>query len=199
MTKQHLIEKIDALLPQTQCGECEFKGCKPYAEAMVLAGEPIDKCAPGGLNTLHQLADILNIDPKPYEKGVKARERKPSLAKIREQECIGCTKCINACPVDAIIGSSKMLHTIIEHECTGCNLCIEPCPVDCIDIIPLEESQFDRETAKTRFMARNQRLENKQKLERNHYQQKSQSDNSREDIKAKQAYILEALKRRQKK
>ncbi|MCL7929034.1 electron transport complex subunit RsxB [Halomonas llamarensis] len=127
-----LVEKIDALLPQTQCGQCGYPGCRPYAEA-INEGDAINKCPPGGESTIAALADLLGREPEPLDGESQAEER---VAVIREDECIGCTKCIQACPVDAIIGAAKQMHTVIEDECTGCDLCIAPCPVDCIDMLP---------------------------------------------------------------
>jgi len=130
-----VVDQVNALLPQTQCGQCSYPGCRPYAEAIV-AGESINKCPPGGEATIHALADLLNLEPLPLdaEHGI---EQANTVAYIREDECIGCTKCIQACPVDAILGAAKLMHTIIASECTGCDLCVEPCPVDCIDMIEL--------------------------------------------------------------
>ncbi|NYS61347.1 electron transport complex subunit RsxB [Vreelandella salicampi] len=127
-----LVEKIDALLPQTQCGQCGYPGCRPYAEA-INEGDAINKCPPGGESTIAALADLLGREPEPLDGEAQAEER---VAFIREEECIGCTKCIQACPVDAIIGAAKQMHTVIEDECTGCDLCLAPCPVDCIDMLP---------------------------------------------------------------
>ena len=128
-----LVDQIDSLLPQTQCG---FPGCRPYAEA-IAQGEAINKCPPGGESTIKAMADLLDVEPQPLdaEHGVEQAKR---VAVIREDECIGCTKCIQACPVDAILGAAKHMHTVIESECTGCDLCVEPCPVDCIDMITIE-------------------------------------------------------------
>ena len=130
-----VVDQVNALLPQTQCGQCSYPGCRPYAEAIV-AGEAINKCPPGGEATIHQLADLLNLEALPLdaEHGV---EKPKTVAYIHEDECIGCTKCIQACPVDAILGAAKLMHTVIASECTGCDLCVEPCPVDCIDMIEL--------------------------------------------------------------
>ncbi len=131
-----LVERIDALLPQTQCGQCGHPGCRPYAQAIV-DGEAINKCPPGGQATINALADLLDV-PAPSldtEHGNYSDVKK--VAFIREDECIGCTKCIQACPTDAILGAAKHMHTVIVDECTGCDLCVEPCPVDCIDMIPL--------------------------------------------------------------
>ena len=131
-----LVERIDALLPQTQCGQCGHPGCHPYAEA-IAAGEAFNRCPPGGAATVQALADLLGQDPQPLDDpaGIAGSLR---VARIREDECIGCTKCIQACPVDAILGAAKFMHTVIESECTGCDLCVEPCPVDCIDMVTLE-------------------------------------------------------------
>jgi electron transport complex protein RnfB len=126
-------DAIDKLLPQTQCGQCGHMGCRPYAEA-IAAGEAINRCPPGGVHTIRQLADLLQI-PAPEPDFAPPPPR--LVAFIREAECIGCTKCIQACPVDAIVGAAKLMHTVITAECTGCDLCIESCPVDCIDMRPL--------------------------------------------------------------
>lgn len=129
-----LIDKINLLLPQTQCGQCGFEGCRPYARA-ISQGQPVNQCPPGGIETIAMLTTLLNeqvvtLNPAHGKFGVF------KVAVIREDECIGCTKCIKACPVDAILGGPKLMHTVIETECTGCDLCVDPCPVDCIDMIP---------------------------------------------------------------
>ena len=131
-----IVDKVDALLPQTQCGQCGYPGCKPYAEAIVSGEVEINKCAPGGEVTVVALADLLGRDPLPLDEDVV--EKLPSLAVIDEQSCIGCTLCLQACPVDAILGAAKHMHTVIESECTGCELCLPPCPVDCIIMQPIE-------------------------------------------------------------
>ncbi len=131
-----IVDQIDSLLPQTQCGQCGHPGCRPYAEG-IAAGEEINKCPPGGEETIHALADLLDVEAPALdaEHGV---EKPKTVAVIREDECIGCTKCIQACPIDAILGSAKHMHTVIASECTGCDLCVEPCPVDCIDMVPVD-------------------------------------------------------------
>jgi electron transport complex, RnfABCDGE type, B subunit len=129
-----IVDKIDAILPQTQCGQCGFAGCHPYAEAIAKGEADINMCPPGGETVVMALADLLGRDAKPVEGGVKEK----MVAFIDEQTCIGCTLCLQACPVDAILGAAKQMHTIIEGECTGCELCVEPCPVDCISMIPIK-------------------------------------------------------------
>lgn len=149
-------EDIDQLLPQTQCGLCGYGGCMPYAEAIINQNAAINLCPPGGITTLKSLGNLLKIDSKPYEAEMEKTQKPPQKVIIREDVCIGCTKCIKACPVDAILGASKQMHTVIQSECTGCELCIEPCPVDCIDIIPAES--HSPEKARQRFYSREARL-----------------------------------------
>ncbi|WP_394170570.1 electron transport complex subunit RsxB [Saccharospirillum alexandrii] len=131
-----IVDNIDDILPQTQCGQCGYPGCRPYAEA-IANGDKINKCPPGGEATIQALADLLDVEPEPLD-AEHGEEKGRTVAVIREDECIGCTKCIQACPVDAILGAAKQMHTVIESECTGCDLCVEPCPVDCIDMVPIE-------------------------------------------------------------
>lgn len=175
-----LIQRIDALLPQTQCGKCGHPGCKPYAEG-IASGEPINKCPPGGSETINALAELLLV---PVLELDTSRGSAPAqIAYIREAECIGCTKCIQACPVDAIVGAAKLMHTVIIDECTGCDLCVAPCPVDCIEMHPLpistvlpivgglafslEEQRArtaKRNRARRRFEQRNARLQREEEL-----------------------------------
>lgn len=133
-----LAEQIDAILPQTQCGQCGYPGCKPYADA-VANGEAINKCAPGGDDTIKKIADLMGVEPIAMDENHEA-DNTPKVAFIIEEDCIGCTKCIQACPVDAIIGTTKQMHTIIADECTGCDLCVAPCPVDCIEMRPIPQT-----------------------------------------------------------
>ena len=132
-----IVDKIDALLPQTQCGQCGHPGCHPYAEAIASGEDTINKCPPGGEATMIALADLLGVDPIPMG-GAAATEKPKAIAHIDEQECIGCTLCIQACPVDAILGAAKQMHTVISSECTGCELCLPPCPVECIHMEPIK-------------------------------------------------------------
>ena len=168
-----LIQRIDALLPQTQCGKCGHPGCKPYAQG-IAQGEAINKCPPGGAETISALASLLKIPVVALD--TERGTAPPQVAYIREAECIGCTKCIQACPIDAILGAAKLMHTVIIDECTGCDLCIAPCPVDCIEMRPLpdnviavvgglahEAEQFQartqkRDHARNRYERRTQRL-----------------------------------------
>jgi electron transport complex protein RnfB len=130
-----LIEKIEAILPQTQCGQCGYPGCKPYAEA-IANGDEINKCPPGGVEGVQRLADLLGREVKPLD----AEEKPKQIAIIDENTCIGCTLCIQSCPVDAIVGAAKQMHTIIAQHCTGCELCLPPCPVECIHMEPIGEN-----------------------------------------------------------
>ena len=132
-----VVDEINAILPQTQCGQCGYPGCRPYAEA-IAAGEAINRCPPGGEAGIALLADLLDLEPIPLDEEHGEEQEAKMVAYIREDECIGCTKCIQACPVDAILGAAKRMHTVIASECTGCDLCVEPCPVDCIDMLPEE-------------------------------------------------------------
>ncbi|QLB13256.1 electron transport complex protein RnfB [Bisgaardia hudsonensis] len=130
-----IVEQIDSILPQSQCGQCGYPGCKPYAEA-IANGDEITKCVPGGQPLVIKIADLLGVEAPnaDFEK-----DNSPKVALIDEAMCIGCTKCIQACPVDAIIGSNKAMHTVIPDLCTGCELCVSPCPTDCISMIKIEK------------------------------------------------------------
>ena len=137
VTADPLVERINALLPQTQCAQCGYPGCRPYAEAISSDKADINQCPPGGEAGIRALADLLGREPKPLNPEY-GEEKQVTVVVVDEQRCIGCTLCIQACPVDAIVGAAKMMHTVIESECTGCNLCLPPCPVDCIDIVDIE-------------------------------------------------------------
>jgi len=129
-------DKINTILPQTQCGQCGYPGCKPYAEAIAKGEAEINLCTPGGEECARKLADLLGREYKPVV-GEAADKPEKTVAVIQEDTCIGCTLCIQACPVDAIIGAAKQMHTVLRSACTGCELCIKPCPVDCIEMIPI--------------------------------------------------------------
>jgi len=189
-------DAIDALLPQTQCGECDYAGCRPYAEAIASGQASIDRCPPGGVATLEALAKLCNVDPAPYREKVRDATRHPAIARINEDQCIGCTKCIAACPVDAIVGAAKHMHTIIEQECTGCGLCVEPCPVDCIELTETEALTFDKTKARQRFVARTERLEELAEAKKQRFQKAKKADAQQsEQSQARKAYIADALAR----
>lgn len=137
-----IVDQIDNLLPQTQCGQCGHPGCRPYAEA-ISDGEAINKCPPGGQATINALAKLLDVEAPALDEEHGQESELPNVAYIREDECIGCTKCIQACPVDAILGAAQQMHTVIADECTGCDLCVEPCPVDCIEMRPIQVTVAD--------------------------------------------------------
>lgn len=151
-----IVDQLDALLPQTQCGQCGHPGCRPYAEG-IAGGEAINKCPPGGQSTINAIAALLDVEAPSLDEEHGEVSDVKQVAYIREDECIGCTKCIQACPVDAILGAAKQMHTVIAAECTGCDLCVEPCPVDCIDMIPvaktLQQWQWERPATKATIIA----------------------------------------------
>lgn len=154
-------DDIDALLPQTQCTRCGYQGCRPYAEAIAHGEAKINQCPPGGAATIAKLATLLEREPLPLNPAHGA-EGPPLVAQIDEAACIGCAKCLPPCPVDAIIGARKQMHTVILELCNGCELCIAPCPVDCITMVPrtsLPAAPAAPETAanRQRFLAHNER------------------------------------------
>jgi len=135
-----LIERLDRVLPQTQCGQCGYDGCLPYAQALARGEATSDRCPPGGDAGARALAHILGVPPQPFDRR-RGEHKLPQVAWIIEPECIGCTKCIQACPVDAIVGGAKYMHTVLADQCTGCELCLPPCPVDCIELHPLDAAR----------------------------------------------------------
>ncbi|MGA0588176.1 RnfABCDGE type electron transport complex subunit B [Dyella sp. KRB-257] len=156
-----LATRIDAILPQTQCEQCGFHGCRPYAEAIARGEAPINRCPPGGAAGIARLAALLDqpilaLDP---DHGV---EKPRTLARIVEADCIGCTKCIQVCPVDAIVGAAKLMHTVLIDDCTGCELCVPACPVDCIVLEPMPPAWVDdparTDAARAHFQRREARL-----------------------------------------
>jgi len=129
-----MIEQVNAVLPQTQCAQCGYPGCRPYATAIIQQHESINRCPPGGDKTIADLSQLLGTPVLALDTSC-GEEKPPLVAVIDESVCIGCTLCIHACPVDAIVGASKKMHTVISAHCTGCELCLPPCPVDCIDLV----------------------------------------------------------------
>lgn len=129
-------ERIDKILPQTQCGQCGFPGCKPYAEALAKGETEVNLCIPGGTEVMILISEITRLEPKEME-ATEEEDKPKEVARIDEDLCIGCVLCIKECPVDAILGATKLMHTVIEKECTGCEKCVPVCPVDCIDMRPI--------------------------------------------------------------
>jgi electron transport complex protein RnfB len=152
-----LAERIDSILPQTQCRRCGFDGCRPYAEAIASGAAEINQCPPGGAATIARLAELVGRPPLPLnaECGVETPSR---VAFIDESRCIGCAKCLPPCPVDAIVGAPRHTHTVIASACTGCELCIAPCPVDCITLRDAHSGAPDPAANRVRYEARNSRI-----------------------------------------
>jgi electron transport complex protein RnfB len=189
-----LADRIDALLPQTQCEQCGFHGCRPYADAIALGEAGIDRCPPGGRDGIARLAALLDrpIVPLDTSRGI---EKPRTLARVVEADCIGCTKCIQACPVDAIVGAAKLMHAVISDLCTGCELCVPACPVDCIALDPMPliqaEDRGHADSARFRFERREARLG------RERAAREQQLATSKSDVAAPAARnaVLEALAR----
>jgi electron transport complex protein RnfB len=159
-----LAERLDAALPQTQCTRCGYPGCRPYAEALASGDAELDRCPPGGTPTVKALAALLGRPERPIDPGCGA-EAPPRVAVIDEARCIGCAKCLPVCPVDAIVGARRYMHTVVAAECSGCELCLPPCPVDCIDLVPIADAPLDasalasrRDQYRGRFAAHTERL-----------------------------------------
>jgi electron transport complex protein RnfB len=158
--KAELAERIDALLPQTQCRRCGYDGCRPYADAVAQGTAPINQCPPGGNETVAALAALLGNPALPLDPA-RGEPRPWAIARIDEAACIGCTLCIAACPVDAIVGAAKLVHTVLADRCTGCELCLPPCPVDCIALLPARRpwTRSDADDARERYVAHRTRLD----------------------------------------
>jgi electron transport complex protein RnfB len=189
-----LADRIDALLPQTQCEQCGFHGCRPYAEAIAADEAGIDRCPPGGAAGIRRLAHLLDRPVVPLDPA-HGVEKPRTLARIVEADCIGCTKCIQACPVDAIVGASKVMHTVLSDLCTGCELCVPACPVDCIRLDPMPAPQAEdprhADAARRHFQRREARLA------RERAERERQLAASKADVAAPAARnaVLEALAR----
>ena len=207
---QQLVEKIDAVLPQTQCGKCGFPGCKPYAEAIVAGRADINQCPPGDAEGIHKLAELLGVPPKPLNT-FHGFPNPRVVALIDEHICIGCTFCTQSCPVDAIAGAAKQMHTVIAAECTGCELCIPPCPMDCIRLIPVTEKMDDAfnlpadafrkqaaDAARSRYQFRLQRLAREKQANKKPLKHKIVEQSEIISVSAearKQAIVQAAMKR----
>ena len=159
MPSPSLVDRIDALLPQTQCTKCGYDGCLPYAQAIADGAAPINRCPPGGDEGITALAALLHTDPLPLDE-TRGQTGPLLVARIDEAHCIGCMLCIRACPVDAIVGANKRMHTVLNDACTGCDLCVPPCPVDCIDMVPANRAwtSEDATASRQRHRARQARL-----------------------------------------
>ena len=196
VSDSELIARIDALLPQTQCRQCGYRGCRPYAEALAAGCAETNQCAPGGEDGARELAALLGVAFKPLDSRFGAT-KPPAVAVIDEALCIGCTLCIQACPVDAIVGAAGLMHTVIARDCTGCELCVPPCPVDCIRMAETSaqparaERRLAADAARRRFELREIRLERGQRA------RCSANDNSVDaaEVGVKQRTIQRALER----
>jgi electron transport complex protein RnfB len=199
MSGRALADAIDALLPQTQCAKCGYGGCLPYANAIAAGAADINQCPPGGAEGIAKLAALLGREAKPLNPA-NGSERRRAVALIDETRCIGCTLCIQACPVDAIVGAPKLMHTVVAGLCTGCDLCLPPCPVDCIDMVPLEQgkaqwTQAMADAARARFQFRSLRLAREQAERAERLARKAQEKLEQPMPDAKKALILAALER----
>ncbi len=195
---QSLVNDIDKLLPQTQCGDCGYEGCMPYANAIAEQGEALNLCPPGGTSTLKALGKLLQQDIS-YDLATMEQNTRPAeVAVVREDLCIGCTKCIQACPVDAIVGAAKVMHTVITEDCTGCRLCVAPCPMDCIDLLAADAMTEPQKTkARLHFNRRNQRLRRQKTSEKKRFKQAKLAQKTKEQstTQARKDYMAAALAR----
>lgn len=202
--KDRLIKQIDAVLPQTQCGQCGFDGCMPYARAVVEGQADINQCPPGGDAGAAAIAAMLNIPAKSLNTAY-GHPKPPAIALIDEAQCIGCTFCLRACPVDAIIGAAKHMHTVLIELCTGCERCVAPCPVDCISMVPVPEPatpeirQQKADDAREHYQRRQLRLARDQQQRTEKLELRRPKDNPAPDTQQatdpKQAAIRAAMER----
>lgn len=194
-----LVERIDALLPQTQCTQCGYAGCRPYAEAIARGEADIDRCPPGGDAGVRALAELLDRPVVPIAPECGEPVTEPEVAIIDESTCIGCTRCIQACPVDAIVGAAKQMHTVIAAECTGCGLCLPPCPVDCIALVPSPDPTPLRERAaqfRARYEARRARRAEARRQRRAERQGRAPGEDERSRRRAEVAAAVERARAR---
>ncbi len=201
---EQLVQQIDDLLPQTQCTQCGFEGCLPYAKALASREADLNRCPPGGESTIAALSALLNLPEKPVDPSCGTTIER-HIASIHPQHCIGCTLCIKACPVDAIVGSSKRRHAVLAELCTGCELCIPPCPVDCIDMVFIPEfstwDQAQAHAARARMQTRENRLKRQKEEQAERLEAKAihkldeLDDTPSPDAAAKKAVVQAALAR----
>jgi electron transport complex protein RnfB len=163
-TAPDLVARIDALLPQTQCTRCGYDGCRPYAAAIAAGDAEINQCPPGGAAAIAALASLLKRPPQALNP-LHGMETAPRVAWIDESRCIGCARCLAPCPVDAIVGAPRFMHTVLAEHCTGCELCLPPCPVDCIELKAAGEPAADQAAQnRARFEAHTARLLNRARV-----------------------------------
>lgn len=193
------IDLIDQLLPQTQCTKCGFDGCRPYAEAIANGTADINRCPPGGSDGIRKLANLLQVPEVPLDAS-RGKEGPLMVAFIHEEHCIGCTLCIQACPVDAIVGANKLMHTVLPYQCTGCDLCVDPCPVDCIEMVQANREWTDNDARQARqnYEQRNRRLQGRHNeplglAARNLANKQELSDAAYSDEQTRKQTVLEAL------
>ncbi len=194
-----VVARIDALLPQTQCTKCGYAACRPYAEALAAGSADINRCPPGGAEGIHKLAALLGRAHKPLDPAC-GTEGPRRVAAIDEARCIGCTLCIQACPVDAIVGAAKLMHTVVAELCTGCDLCLAPCPVDCIEMRPATDAEAIRDqpradAARERFERRAARLERERRERGERLAARTLRGNGAEGAATKRAIIQAAVER----
>jgi electron transport complex protein RnfB len=194
-----LVQRIDALLPQTQCTKCGYPACRPYAEAIARGEAEINQCPPGGDAAIRELAALLGREVRPLNprNGIEQPRR---VALIDEARCIGCTLCIQACPVDAIVGAPKLMHTVVTELCSGCDLCVAPCPVDCIEMVPatLADATWDRaraHAARERFERRRSRHERERRERAERLAQRALQAKEDPEAEKKRAIIQAAIER----
>lgn len=172
--------QIDAILPQTQCQLCQYPGCLPYAQAIVNHQAPIDRCLPGGTEALKNIAEIMEQDPQSMLASMQAKAKAPGVARINADACIGCKKCVDICPTNAIFGAPKTNHAVIASDCTGCDRCLDTCPVDCIDILPSDQpTPAMREYFKQRYIEKNDRIAIRRHKHADQYQQHKATSHER--------------------
>jgi Na+-translocating ferredoxin:NAD+ oxidoreductase subunit B len=194
------IDKLDAVLPQTQCQLCEYDGCRPYAEAIIHEGAPLNKCLPGGIPVMEQLGELMQQDISTHIEELRNKTKEPTRVVIDEATCIGCTKCIDACPTDAILGAGKKMHTVITDACTGCELCLPPCPVDCIDIVPTQPiTQEQSDDWRQRHEQKKDRVQRLKIQAEVKYQNKLKTGTREQSIADRKDAMAAALARIQKK